>query len=73
MVKKITLKAWAAARYDPPPSARTLQKWAREGDLHPPPVKLGRCYYISPKAMHIREMLAGEGSGLVEQLEGKAE
>lgn len=68
MVKKITLKAWAAARYGPPPSARVLQRWAREGLLHPRPVKVGRCYYISPVAMHVNELRAGSRLTVVEQM-----
>lgn len=70
-MKKIPLKDWAAARYDPPPSARTLQKWAREGDLHPPPVKVGRSYYIAANARRMTEVLAGDSS-IVEQLEARA-
>lgn len=69
--QKITLEAWAKARFNPPPGVRTLQRWAREGQLHPAPVKLGRSYYIAPTAVHTSEMLAGDGGGqsLVERLE----
>lgn len=69
MVKKIPLKAWAAARYDPPPSARTLLKWVHEGDLHPPAVKVGRSYYIAANARRMTEVLAGDTS-IVEEMEG---
>jgi hypothetical protein len=71
-VKKITLQAWAAARYDPPPGPRTVQRWARLGELSPAPVKVGRCYYINPNAVRISEVLAGgDGPSLVEQLEAR--
>lgn len=53
MSKKITLEAWAALHYDPPPSLRTLREWARDGRIQPAPQKVGRTYYVRPDAMHI--------------------
>lgn len=50
LTKKITLHAWAAARYDPPPSAWVLRKWVREGEIQPPPEKVGRDYYVDESA-----------------------
>lgn len=68
-MKKVTLEVWAKARYNPPPVARTLQRWARENQLCPPPVKLGRTYYIRPDAQHISEVLAGgDQPTLIEQI-----
>jgi hypothetical protein len=48
--KKITLRAWAEANFDPPPSAKTLQRWARDCWIFPIPVKVGRSYYVEPEA-----------------------
>jgi hypothetical protein len=48
--KKITLKAWAQAHFDPPPAAKTLQRWARNCWIFPVPEKIGRTYYVDPDA-----------------------
>lgn len=62
--KKITLEAWAAKHYDPPPSAWTLRRWARDGELYPAPEKVGKTYYVRETA---RRVTAPEGS-LVDRL-----
>jgi hypothetical protein len=53
MSKKITLKAWAEARFDPPPSAKTLQRWARDCRIFPLPVKVGRDWRVDADARYI--------------------
>lgn len=53
MAKKITLEAWAAPRWSPPPSIKTLRRWARECRIFPPPEKVGRTYYVDPEARYI--------------------
>jgi hypothetical protein len=53
MEKKITLQAWAEARYDPPPKTKTLQRWARDGWIYPFPEKLGRDWRVAPDAVFI--------------------
>lgn len=53
MSKKITLEAWAAQLYDPPPSIKTLRRWARECRIFPAPQKIGRTYYCEPDARYI--------------------
>lgn len=50
---KVLLAAWAALRYDPAPSAWTLRQWAREGDIHPAPEKVGRDWYVDPTATRL--------------------
>ncbi len=50
---KITLAAWAAARYDPIPSLWTLRRWAREHELHPAPELVGKTYYIDENARRL--------------------
>lgn len=57
MSKKVTLSAWAADQYDPPPADRTLRLWVKEGRIVPAPVKIGRTYYVSPNAKHIAEVM----------------
>jgi hypothetical protein len=52
-MKSITLEAWAAARYDPPPSIWVLRRWARDGELFPAPEKVGRTYYVREDARRI--------------------
>ena len=45
----ITLEAWAEA-IDPKPSLYTLRAMARMGKIQPPPVKIGKAYYVEPDA-----------------------
>lgn len=47
---RITLQAWGAAQFDPPPSDWTLRKMARDGLIYPAPMKLGRTYYVDQSA-----------------------
>ncbi len=54
MNKKITLIEWAKSKYSVPPVERTLWKWARNGNLYPPPEKHGRQYFIEPDAIYIK-------------------
>lgn len=53
MSRKITLRALAEARFDPPPSRKTLQRWARDCWIYPVPEKLGREYRVDPEARFI--------------------
>ncbi|MNF92021.1 Excisionase-like protein [compost metagenome] len=52
-MKLITLKAWASANFDPPPSLNTVRRWVRVGLIMPLPVKHGRQYYIEPTASYV--------------------
>lgn len=49
-MKRIKLPTWAARHFDPPPAARTLERWARYGRIQPQPVKIGRCWWVIPEA-----------------------
>ncbi len=60
MPRKITLLAWAAQQFDPPPVENTLRIWARNGRIIPPPVKIGRTYWVEPTAKHIAEVMADD-------------
>lgn len=53
---KITLTAWAASQFDPPPAKRTLLLWVAEGRIVPSPLKIGRTYYVDRSARHIAEV-----------------
>jgi predicted site-specific integrase-resolvase len=52
-VKKIPLTTWAAARYDPAPSAWVMRQWIRRGEIHPAPELVGRTYYVNENARRI--------------------
>jgi len=65
---KITLAAWAAARYDPPPSAWVLRKWVRQGEIYPPPELVGKTYYVDDKARRLTE----SGESLVDRVRATA-
>jgi predicted site-specific integrase-resolvase len=43
--KLVPLVEWAATRYRRIP-LRTLRRWAREGNFHPPAEKVGREYQV---------------------------
>ena len=47
---KILLRAWAERRYDPAPSDFVLRKWAREGQIYPPPEKVGKEWMVDERA-----------------------
>lgn len=51
--KRITLRAWAEAHFNPAPSDKTLQRWARDCWIFPVPQKVGRAYYVYPDARFI--------------------
>ncbi len=51
---KITLKAWAAKQFDPPPNDRKLREIARTpGMIDPAPVKLGREILVEHDAQYV--------------------
>jgi len=58
MSLKITLTAWAAKQFDPPPVNNTLRIWARTGRIVPAPLKIGRTYFVEPTARHVAEVMA---------------
>jgi hypothetical protein len=72
--KKIPVAAWAAARYEPPPSAWLLRKWCRNGELWPPAEKVGKEWYVREDARrlsvaHSDDAAAAAGLSLVERLQ----
>ncbi|XHF49461.1 MAG: excisionase [Enterobacter roggenkampii] len=54
MSKLLTLERWAEERYEDPPQIGTLRKWARNGNIYPPPEKEGTQYMVRPDAIFIR-------------------
>lgn len=49
----IPIDAWAASYSDPPPSRYMLRKWARDGELHPAPVWVGKRLMIERTARRL--------------------
>ena len=47
---KIRLDQWLARNFDPPPAIRTARLWINAGKIYPPPVKVGRSYYVDQNA-----------------------
>lgn len=64
---KILLADWAAAHYNPAPSMWTLRQWVRDGQIYPPPEKVGRAYYVAKDAR--RTVNDGPRLSLVQRLE----
>ena len=63
MTKEITLKAWAASRFDPAPGAKTLQRWARNCWIFPVPRKVGRDWRVREDAKFIGSDYMGIARG----------
>lgn len=59
---KVRLDEWLKREFDPPPGIRTARTWILEGKIYPPPVKVGRSYYVEEDAVfqhgEIRQRLA---------------
>ncbi|KHE06869.1 excisionase [Citrobacter braakii] len=53
-MKLLSLERWAEERYEEPPQIGTLRKWARNGNIYPPPEKEGTEYKVRPDAIFIR-------------------
>lgn len=64
---KILLSDWAERNYSPAPSRWTLRQWVRDGQIYPPPEKVGRAYYVAPDAC--RTVNDGPRLSLVQRLE----
>ncbi|EAA7555665.1 excisionase [Salmonella enterica subsp. enterica] len=58
----VTLKTWGKITYpDNPPPLTTLRKWARNGNIYPPPELHGREYRVNPEAFYIKPNKVGKG------------
>lgn len=44
---------WAERRYEKPPSARTLRRWAQNGNIFPRPKKEGASLLVPPNAVYV--------------------
>lgn len=52
----LSLDKWAD-RFNPKPHPNTLRRWAKDGQIVPCPVKLGKTYYVPENARHIEEVI----------------
>lgn len=68
-MKKIKLTDWAERNFDPKPSAWSLRAMCRRGEIYPPPLKIGRDWWVAENARHVNDTTPVRG-GLVAQLEG---
>jgi hypothetical protein len=50
---KIRLDTWLAREFEPTPAIRTARLWIRDGKIYPPPVKVGRAYYVEENATFV--------------------
>jgi hypothetical protein len=48
---KVRLDEWLKREFDPPPAIRTARLWINAGKIYPPPVKIGRSYYVEQNAV----------------------
>lgn len=58
-MKLISLTTWAAICYENPPAQVTLRRWARNGNIYPPPELHGREYRVNPEAFYIKPNKVG--------------
>jgi len=63
----VTLEAWAARTFDPPPSIRTLRAWAKSGLISPAAVKVGTRYMVHEHAEYRPLPIEGDLSRLSER------
>lgn len=50
----LTLDSWAERVYgDAAPCQTTLRRWARNGNIAPPPIKHGRAYFVREDAQYV--------------------
>lgn len=52
---KVTLEAWAAKHFAKPPSRYTLRRMARDKEITPPPIKVGRDWLVEDSARLVAE------------------
>jgi predicted site-specific integrase-resolvase len=50
---KILLTEWASRHYSPAPSLFTLRRWARDGEIYPPPEKAGKFWMVDERAVRV--------------------
>ncbi|EAA9297762.1 excisionase [Salmonella enterica subsp. enterica] len=56
----VKLKTWGKLNYpDDPPPLTTLRRWARNGNIYPPPELQGRTYRVDPDAFYIQPNKSG--------------
>lgn len=48
---KLRLDEWLKRECYPPAAIRTARAWIKQGKIYPPPVKVGRAYYVEEKAI----------------------
>ncbi len=48
---KIRLDEWLKREFDPPPAIRTARLWIKASKIYPPPMKVGRSYYVEQNAV----------------------
>ncbi len=54
MARKILLSEWAKDEFgDPIPSITTLNKYAKNGMIFPPPVRVGKSWRVDPSARFV--------------------
>ncbi|VXB23315.1 conserved hypothetical protein [Burkholderia sp. 8Y] len=47
---KVRLDEWLKRQFEPTPAIRTARLWIRDGKIYPPPMKVGRAYYVDENA-----------------------
>lgn len=56
----IPIGEWAAKHYKPAPTAWVLAKWARRGEIDPPPQKVGTGWAVQENAKRIPKRKRGK-------------
>lgn len=50
---KVRLDIWLQRNFDPPPDIRNAKLWIKQGRIYPPPIKMGRSYYVEQDAAYV--------------------
>lgn len=65
--KMIPIATWAASRYDPVPSNWVLRRWCRDGEIYPPPERVGKEWRVLETARRLTSDTPAR-VGLLEQM-----
>ena len=73
MARRILLAEWAKEEFgDPIPSTTTLNKYAKNGMIFPPPVKVGRSWRVDPNAsfvgMNVKPFIKENDSDILKRI-----
>jgi hypothetical protein len=65
---RIPIAQWAEKYFDPPPSTYLVREWAKSGQIEPPPVNVGKAWYVDENAEYVPLEIDSQASGRVKEI-----